>query len=127
MKFSILSHKLRFPDPRLADAEGLVAVGGELSVERLLLAYQSGIFPWTVAPVTWWSPDPRAIFELEQFHVPRSLKRVLASGEFNITRDQAFQAVMEGCAASAPGRESTWISPEFLRAYTLLHELGHAH
>jgi leucyl/phenylalanyl-tRNA--protein transferase len=127
MRLSFLDQRLRFPNPELADAEGLVAVGGDLSVPRLLLAYRSGIFPWTVNPITWWSPDPRAIFELEQFHVPRSLRRVLRRGVFRVTCDQAFRAVMEGCAAPAPGRRSTWIEPEFIEAYTRLHEEGHAH
>jgi leucyl/phenylalanyl-tRNA---protein transferase len=127
MRINLLDHRLRFPDPRWADAEGLVAVGGDLSVDRLLLAYRSGIFPWTEAPVTWWSPDPRAIFELDRFHVPRSLRRALASGRFRHTRDQAFRAVMEGCAEPRPGRDATWITAEFLQAYTRLHQLGHAH
>ena len=75
MPVHILDHRLRFPDPQTADAEGLVAIGGDMSRERLLLAYRSGIFPWTADPETWWSPDPRAIFELDHFHVPRSLAR----------------------------------------------------
>jgi leucyl/phenylalanyl-tRNA--protein transferase len=127
MRFTFLDPRLRFPNPNLADAEGLVAVGGDLSVPRLLLAYRSGIFPWTANPVTWWSPDPRAIFELDRFHVPRSLRRVLRQEVFRVTRDQAFRAVMEGCAAPAPGRRSTWIEPEFIEAYTRLHREGHAH
>ena len=124
---SLIDQRLRFPDPRLADAEGLVAIGGDLSVPRLLQAYRSGIFPWTANPVTWWSPDPRAIFELGQFHVSRSLARVLRQEVFLVTRDQAFRQVMEGCAESAPGRRTTWITPEFLAGYTQLHERGHAH
>ena len=104
-----------------------MAVGGDLSPPRLLLAYRSGIFPWTANPVTWWSPDPRGILELDGFHVSRSLGRVLRRGAFRITRDQAFRSVMEGCAMPAPGRRSTWITPEFLEAYTQLHRLGHAH
>lgn len=127
MRFGLLDHRLRFPNPRLADPEGLVAIGGDLSADRLLLAYRSGIFPWTVAPLTWWSPDPRAIFELDRLHVPRSLRKLLDRGRFRVTRDEAFAAVMEGCALPAPGRESTWITPEFLEAYTTLHQLGHAH
>ena len=127
MSIAILDHRLRFPDPRRADAEGLVALGGDLSVPRLLLAYRSGIFPWTDAPVTWWSPDPRGIFELDGFHVSRSLARVLRQGRLKVTRDRAFRRVMEGCAAPAAGRESTWITPEFLEAYTELHRQGHAH
>ena len=122
-----LDQRLRFPDPRRADAEGLVAVGGDLSVQRLLLAYRSGIFPWTVAPVTWWSPDPRGIFELEGLHVSRSLARVLRKQPFEIRLDSAFREVMEGCAEPAPGRRSTWITPEFIEAYGELHRLGHAH
>ncbi len=110
-----------------ASAEGLVAVGGDLSVRRLLLAYRSGVFPWTVAPITWWSPDPRAIFELDKFHVSRSLRRVLRQQRFAITRDRVFAQVMQGCAAPAPGRRSTWITPDFLAAYEDLHRAGHAH
>jgi leucyl/phenylalanyl-tRNA--protein transferase len=124
---AILDHRLRFPDPEGADAEGLVAVGGELSVQRLSLAYRSGIFPWTASPVTWWSPDPRGIFLLDQFHVSRSLARVIRQGVFQVTVDRAFREVMEGCAAPAPGRRSTWITKEFLDAYTELHRQGYAH
>ena len=127
MAVALLDQRLRFPDPRTADAEGLVAVGGDLSVRRLLLAYRSGIFPWTVGPVSWWSPDPRAVFELDGFHVSRSLAKVIRRGVFKVTRDRAFRAVMQGCAAPARGRRSTWISPEFIEAYTDLHEQGHAH
>jgi leucyl/phenylalanyl-tRNA--protein transferase len=123
----ILNQGSRFPDPRRADAQGLVAIGGELSVDRLLEAYRMGIFPWTVAPVTWWSPDPRAIFELGGFHLSRSLARVIRKRVFRITLDRAFRHVMEACAAPAPGRRTTWISPEFIAAYTELHEQGHAH
>ena len=124
---AVLDQRLRFPSPRLADAEGLVAVGGDLSAARLLLAYRSGIFPWSVEPVSWWAPDPRAIFEMDGFHVSRSLEKIIRKGVFTITRDRAFRQVMEECAAPAPGRESTWISPEFIAAYTALHKLGHAH
>jgi len=127
MPITILDQRLRFPDPRLADAEGLVAIGGDLSVERLLLAYRSGVFPWTADPVTWWSPDPRAIFELDRVHVPHSLVKLLRKGGFEVTIDRAFRQVMEGCAEPAPGRRSTWITPEFLEGYTQLHEQGHAH
>jgi leucyl/phenylalanyl-tRNA--protein transferase len=127
MSFALLNDRLRFPDPDAADPEGLVAVGGDLSVPRLLLAYRSGVFPWTVKPLTWWSPDPRAIFELDAFHVSRSFARTLRKGEFKTTIDRAFREVMGGCAAPARGRRSTWITPEFLQAYTELHRQGHAH
>ena len=124
---SVLDQRLRFPDPCRADAEGLVAIGGDLSTPRLLLAYRSGIFPWTVDPVTWWSPDPRAVFELDQFHVPRSLAKFLRQRPFDVTFDRAFACVMEGCAAPATGRDSSWITPAFIEAYTRLHDQGHAH
>jgi leucyl/phenylalanyl-tRNA--protein transferase len=127
MSIAILDARLRFPSPRLADAEGLVAVGGDLSVPRLLLAYRSGIFPWTVDPITWWSPEPRAVFELDGFHVSRSLGRVIRKGVFRPSVDRAFRRVIQCCAAPAPGRRSTWISPEFIEAYTQLYEQGHAH
>ncbi len=124
---ALVDRRLQFPEPRKADAEGLVAVGGDMSVERLLLAYRSGIFPWTARPVTWWSPDPRAIFELDGFHVSRSLERVLRRGVFEISLDRAFREVMQGCATPAPGRRSTWISAEFLEAYVSMHHAGYAH
>ncbi len=125
---AMLTPRLWFPNPRTAVAEGeftgLVAVGGDLSIERLLLAYRSGIFPWSVEPITWWSPEERGVFDLDKFHVPRSLARTLRKNPFEITRDRAFRRVMEGCAAR---EEGTWIAPEFIDAYTRLHEAGHAH
>jgi leucyl/phenylalanyl-tRNA--protein transferase len=125
--FLLLDRRLRFPDPRRANADGLVAIGGDLSVPRLLLAYRSGVFPWTVNPVTWWSPDPRAIINLEHFHVAHSLAKFMRKRPFEVTVDRAFRRVMEGCAESAPGRGQTWVTPEFLDAYTRLHQQGHAH
>ena len=128
---AVLSQRLWFPDPNSAatagGTNGLVAIGGDLSVSRLLLAYQSGIFPWTVDPITWWSPNPRAIFELDQFHVSRSLARTLRKQTFQVTIDRAFREVIGGCAKSGPGRKGTWITPEFITAYSKLHEEGHAH
>jgi len=124
---AILDERLRFPDPRGADADGLVAIGGDLSPERLRLAYRTGIFPWSVNPVSWWSPDPRGIFELEQFHVPRSLARFMASQPFEITVDRAFRDVMQACATPTAKRTGVWITPEFIAAYTRLHEAGDAH
>ena len=124
---AILDQRLDFPDPRTADDNGLVAIGGDLSVERLRLAYRSGIFPWTANPISWWSPNPRGIFELEQFHVPRSLAKFIRKQPFEITHDRAFRQVMEACAAPAPGRKGSWITPEFIEAYTRLHEQDDAH
>src|SRR5436189_6430562 len=118
MQIHILDDRLRFPDPLLANAEGLVAIGGDLSAPRLLLAYQSGIFPWTADPITWWSPDPRAIFEWDRFHVSQRLARTIRKGGLRTTTDEAFRQVMAACAAPAAGRRATAISPEFLEAYT---------
>jgi leucyl/phenylalanyl-tRNA--protein transferase len=122
---AMLDARLRFPDSRTADATGLVAIGGDLSVERLRLAYRSGIFPWSANPISWWSPNPRGVFDLNDFHVPRSLLKFLQKGPFNVTVNRAFRAVMEACAA--PNRKGGWISPEFITAYTCLHETGDAH
>ncbi len=118
---------LAFPDHRAANREGLLALGGDLSVPRLLLAYRSGIFPWTDDPLTWWSPDPRAIFEINSFRPPKRLEGKLRHHPFELTMDRDFPAVIHACAAPAPGRESTWISPRFVDAYIELHRQGHAH
>src|SRR5436309_1967566 len=123
----LLRQDMSFPDPRLAEPEGLVAVGGELSLERLLTAYRSGIFPWTVKPATWWSPDPRGIFELGRLNVSKSLGKIIRRKIFTVTINRAFQQVIEGCSESAPGRRSTWISAEFISAYVRLHRTGYAH
>ena len=116
-----------FPDPRSASPEGWVAVGGGLGVPRLLAAYRAGIFPWSARPVTWWSPDPRGILPLDGFRVSRSLARVRRREVYRVTWDEDFAGVVAGCAASAPGREQTWISPELAAAYLELHRAGHAH
>ncbi len=123
----LLNQNIPFPDPNRAGPDGLVAIGGDLGTERLLAAYRSGIFPWTINPITWWSPNPRAIFELDGFHVSQSLARVIRQGRFEATIDQSFRAVMEGCAAPARGRDGVWITEEFIEAYTRLHRQGHAH
>lgn len=117
----------RFPDPRQADAEGLVAIGGDLSPERLLAAYRAGIFPWYEdgLPPLWWSPDPRAVFTPDSLHVARSLSRTIRRGGFRLTFDTAFADVMRACAADRD--DGTWILPEMVDAYSALHGLGHAH
>src|SRR5262245_38061964 len=117
----------RLLDPERADASGLVAVGGDLRPEWLLKAYDRGIFPWYEegGPVHWWSPDPRAIFELNGLHITRRLRRTLRSGRFCFTVNQDFAAAIRGCA-ERPG-EGTWITPEMTAAYEELHRLGHAH
>jgi leucyl/phenylalanyl-tRNA--protein transferase len=118
---------LSFPDHRAANREGLLALGGDLSVARLLLAYRSGIFPWTDEPLTWWSPDPRAIFEINSFRPPKRLESKLRQKLFEVTIDRDFRSVIRACADPAPGRDSTWISRRFVEAYVELHRQGHAH
>lgn len=117
---------LYFPNPALADDDGLVAVGGDLSVERLLLAYDSGIFPWydEGLPPLWWAPNPRAVFDVERLHVSRSMRRALRTLPYQLTWNRAFEEVMRGCAER---EEGTWILPEMIAAYSELHRLGHAH
>lgn len=127
MYSSFVSQKIRFPPVDYADSDGLLAIGGNLEPETLLLAYSSGIFPWTVKPITWWSPDPRAVFELKDFRLSRRIERLYRNSRFMFSLDHDFSAVIRGCAAPAPGREQTWISPEFICAYEKLHELGFAH
>ena len=118
---------LAFPDPERSDAEGLLAVGGDLSPERLLLAYERGIFPWYSEglPPLWWSPDPRAVIDDGTLHVSRSLARELRRKKFRVTFDRAFERVMRECGCAR--EDGTWILPEMMLAYTQLHQLGHAH
>ena len=137
----LLDHRLWFPDPRAAESRavsrGLVAIGGDLSPERLLLAYRSGIFPWTVNPITWWSPDPRGILEFDRVHISHRLEKTVRhqaawAGEpgaearsYQLTRNQCFRRVMTECATRR--HDGNWITSELIGAYTRLHELGHAH
>lgn len=115
-----------FPDPCCADAEGLVAVGGDLSSRRLLAAYEMGIFPWydDGMPLLWWCPHPRAILEPESLHVSRSLRRTLRRRRFTVTFNQAFVRVMSACGVRSEG---TWVTPEMIAAYGKLYEMGCAH
>ncbi len=118
---------LVFPDPRRERGHsGLLMVGADLSVDRLLLAYRSGIFPWYDGdnPILWWSPEPRALLSSESLHVSRSLARTLRRGRFRLTVDRAFSEVVRGCAERSEG---TWITSEMLEAYEALHAEGHAH
>jgi len=116
-----------FPDPNLADDEGLLAIGGDLSPERLLFAYEHGIFPWydEGLPPMWWSPNPRTVMDVDHLHVSRSLRRVLRSTRFSVSFDRAFRDVILECGRERD--EGTWILPEMVEAYCQLHELGHAH
>ncbi|MBN2309799.1 MAG: leucyl/phenylalanyl-tRNA--protein transferase [Candidatus Hydrogenedentes bacterium] len=125
-----LTDELVFPRPEWAGPDGLLAVGGDLRIERLLLAYRTGIFPWygEPDPILWWSPDPRMVLFPDEFHVSRRLRRVLRSAPFSIAMDRAFDEVIDACAATRyPGREDTWITPEMREAYFRLHEAGWAH
>lgn len=116
---------IEFPDPERADPDGLVGVGGDLHPLNLMSAYSKGIYPWSTNPVTWWSPDPRAIFELDKFHIGRSLKRFLRQTSFHVTMDAQFQGVIEGCRENR--KEGSWIDDEIQDAYIEFHELGYAH
>jgi leucyl/phenylalanyl-tRNA--protein transferase len=114
----------------LAIAEGLLAVGGDLSVERLVLAYSQGIFPWYAEddPILWWSPDPRLVLYPAELHVSRSLRKVLRQQTFVVTLDQAFSRVIRACAGNrGPDHPGTWIVPEMMAAYEALHAAGLAH
>lgn len=125
-----LPPQLVFPDPQLAEPSGLLAVGGDLGADRLLLAYQMGIFPWFGAgqPILWWSPDPRTVLHCSDIHVGRSLRKRLRQQPYRITLDQAFTEVIRHCALTPrPGQDGTWITPEMARAYGELHQRGFAH
>ncbi len=121
----------RFPPAESARPHGLVLIGGTLEPEWILDAYRHGIFPWPIISgrrqMQWWSPDPRAIFDLDRFHVSRRLERTCRSGRFQVTSDGDFAGVIEGCATSQDRVDSTWLSPEMIAAYQRLFELGHAH
>lgn len=119
-----------FPHPELAEPDGLLAVGGDLSTERLLNAYRQGIFPWYGAedPILWWSPDPRLILDPRHIVISKSLTRTLKKNHFRITLDSSFEAVINRCARTArPGQPGTWIVPAMRSAYIRLHRAGFAH
>jgi len=120
-----------FPPAELAEAEGVVLFGGQLTPEWLLDAYAHGIFPWPIFDgtdiIVWWSPDPRAIFELDRFHVSRRLARTLRSGRFEVTANRDFAGVIAGCATASGRRHNTWLTQEMIAGYLQLHALGHAH
>jgi leucyl/phenylalanyl-tRNA--protein transferase len=119
-----------FPDPEDAHPSGLLAVGGDLSMRRLLAGYRRGIFPWydEDQPLLWHSPNPRFALEPGALHIPKSLDKVLRRGTFEIRLDTAFEEVIAACAEVArPGQDGTWITPEMQDAYVELHEAGYAH
>lgn len=125
-----LGRALVFPSAEEAEPGGLVAVGGDLTPERLLLAYASGIFPWYSVgqPILWHSPDPRFVLLPAELHVPRSLRRELRRGRYRVSLDRAFGRVIRACAeAPRPDQDGTWITPEMIEAYERLHAEGCAH
>lgn len=123
------TQRIRFPDPSRANEWGVVAQGGNLSPGILLSAYEQGIFPWyEEEPITWFSPDPRFVLYLQEFHVPRRLKRDIAGGSLRVVFDADFAAVIRSCRiADRRGPAGTWITAEMEAAYTELHRLGYTH
>lgn len=125
-----LTEEVRFPPPRLASEGGLLAVGGDLNPERLILAYGNGIFPWYSEgePILWWSPDPRFVLFPDRLKISRSMRGLLKKNLFTVTFDTAFGEVVAACQEAREGREEgTWITAAMMRAYIRLHELGLAH
>jgi leucyl/phenylalanyl-tRNA--protein transferase len=136
MPVYLLDERPVFPPPSEAEASGLLAIDGDLSAERLLAAYSSGIFPWYCAgePILWFSPDPRTVLLASELRIPRGVRRNIerlqrrAVDALEIRFDTAFERVIAGCAGSErPGQQGTWLTDEMLEAYIALHELGYAH
>jgi leucyl/phenylalanyl-tRNA--protein transferase len=125
-----LDEHLIFPKPDLAEPDGLLAVGGDLSTERLLLAYQNGIFPWYSddTPILWYSPHERFVLYPDELKVSKSMRQILRSGKLSITVDTCFNDVIAACStAPREGQDGTWIVPDMIAAYNRLHLEGYAH
>lgn len=130
MPVYLLTESLYFPSPHLAEKDGLLAIGGDLKVERLILAYSMGIFPWYSknSPILWWSPDPRYVIFIDRFHIPKRLKRLYKKNLFSFTINKCFKKVIEQCAEVHTEKDgSTWITEEMIIAYYELHKKGFAH
>lgn len=126
-KLFFLTDALVFPPVHTANSEGLLAVGGDLSPERLLLAYQQGIFPWfnKDSIILWWSPDPRMVLYPEQIKISKSMKKVLRDNQFKLTKNTCFKEVLDYCSSvERPGQDGTWITENMKKAYIQLHEKG---
>ncbi len=126
----ILDKRIQFPSVDTADEDGLVAIGGDLSTERLLLAYRSGIFPWysQEEPIVWWSPNPRCVLLPTNLKISKSMQTVLNNGRFRFTSNRAFNTVIENCKqVNTQKHNGSWINNDIIEAYTILHTLGHAH
>ncbi len=123
------SPPLFFPDVETASEEGLLAIGGDLSPDRLLLAYKLGIYPWygVGEPILWWSPNPRGIIPLSDLHIGKTLRKVLNRGEYEVKINSAFEETILACSRKKEGDEERWITDEMIEAYINLHRLGHAH
>lgn len=125
-----LNEKIWFPPPEAADEDGLLAVGGDLSAERLLLAYKKGIFPWYDGPVPlWWNPDPRLVLFPEKLRISTSMKQVMRSGQFSFTRNKCFREVISQCGLTPRKGQNgaTWVTPPLIDAYNELHKMGYIH
>lgn len=125
-----LDERLLFPDPALAEDDGLLAVGGDLSTERLLLAYQNGIFPWYSEdePILWFSPHERFVLYPDELVISKSMRKVLGSGQFKVTYNKCFADVIAACAkVPRPGQDGTWITSDMQQAYITLNQKGYAH
>jgi leucyl/phenylalanyl-tRNA---protein transferase len=125
-----LSEKLWFPPADAADEDGLLAVGGDLSPERLVLAYKNGIFPWYDGPVPlWWHPDPRLVLFPDDLRISKSMQQVMRRNHFHFTRNTCFTTVIQACGETPRKGQSgaTWVTPELVKAYTDLHKMGFAH
>lgn len=130
MKYHFLTEELWFPPVEKADKHGILAIGGDLSVERLILAYQSGIFPWfsDEEPIVWWSPDPRFVLYPSKLKVSKSMKQIIKKNEFKVTFDKAFPEVILNCRQiKREGQGGTWITHDMTAAYNRLHLAGYAH
>lgn len=126
----LLDNDIKFPDTSLADPDGLLAIGGDLTQQRLILSYQSGIFPWydEDSPILWYAPIERFVIYPEKLKVSKSLKQILKSSKFSVTTDRCFSEVIQNCAqAPRKDQNGTWIIPEMQAAYCRLHESGYAH
>lgn len=127
----LISESIEFPNVELANDEpnGLLAIGGDLSAERLIYAYRNGIFPWYSSgePILWWSPNPRSILLPKELIIRRSLRKVIRNCQYKITFDQAFNDVIRACAAPREDGPQTWLNQDMIEAYQNLHQLGYAH
>lgn len=130
MIFRLHEQDIRFPDPALAEDDGLLALGGDLRPSRLIMAYQNGIFPWHQheGVFFWYAPHERFVLFPETLKIRKSMRQILRSGRFSVTKNQAFSEVIRACARQPrPGQSGTWIDSDMQRAYIALHEAGHAH